>query len=303
MSALTDAFNVEEVVRWLTIHGVRILVILIGAWITTRLVGYVTNRIEKAVEDEDPTMQSEREKRAATLGKIIRHTWFVLVSIIALMMILGEAGLDIGPILAGVGVVGLAIGFGAQTLVKDVLNGFFILLENNFRVGDVVKLAGVAGLVESMNLRVTVLRDLEGKVHVIPNGSIDVATNMTKEFSRVVLDVGVAYKENVDEVMEVLKEIGQELYDDPAFKPLIISPLEILGVDNFGDSSVDIKVMMGTRPLKQWTVGREFRRRIKNTFDAKGIEIPFPHRTLYMGEGENTGKLAVESKPAEAASA
>jgi small-conductance mechanosensitive channel len=296
MSKLQEVFNVDVLVHWLATHGLRILVIAIGAFVAIKLIGFLTWRIEKAVEDDDPTTQSEREKRAATLGKIMRHTWTVLISVIAIMMVLKQVGIDIGPILAGVGIAGLAIGFGAQNLVKDVINGFFILLENNFRVGDVVKIGDVAGLVESMSLRVTVLRDLEGKVHVVPNGHIDVVTNMTKEWSRVVLDVGVAYKENVDHVMEVLVETGKDLYEDPAFRPLIMEPLEILGVDNFGDSSVDIKVMMKTLPLKQWAVGRELRRRIKKTFDEKGIEIPFPHRTLYMGEGENTGKLVVEAK-------
>lgn len=298
MSGLTDVFNVDEVTRWLATHGLRIIVIAVLAFLSTKLISFVTRKIERAVEDEDPTTLSEREKRAATLGKIIRHTWLVLVMIIAVMMVLNEAGIQIGPMLAGLGIAGLAIGFGAQTLVKDVINGFFILLENNFRVGDVVKVGDVSGLVESMSLRVTTLRDLEGKVHVIPNGSIDVITNMTKEWSRVVLNVGVAYKEDIDRVMELLKEIGRDLFEDPEFKPLIMEPLEVLGLDNFGDSSVDIKVIMKTGPLKQWTVGRELRRRIKRAFDEQGIEIPFPHRTIYMGEAENTGKLVVETQGA-----
>jgi small conductance mechanosensitive channel len=298
MSSLGNVFSLDQVLQWLATHGVRILVILVLALISTKVISFVTRRIEKAVEDEDPTTLSEREKRAATLGKIIRHTWFVLVLVVAVMMILHEAGIEIGPMLAGVGIAGLAIGFGAQTLVKDVINGFFILLENNFRVGDVLKVGDVAGLVESMSLRVTTLRDLEGRVHVIPNGSIDIVTNLTKEWSRVVLVVGVAYKENVDQVMELLREIGNELYEDPGFRPLIMEPLEVLGLDNFGDSSIDIKVIMKTHPLKQWAVGRELRRRIKNTFDERGVEIPFPHRTLYMGEGENDGKLLVETRAA-----
>lgn len=296
MSAMTDVFNADEIYLWLATHGVRILVILALALLSTKVVSFITRRIEKVVEDEDPTTLSEREKRAATLGRIIRHTWLVLVSVIAVMMVLNESGIEIGPMLAGLGIAGLAIGFGAQTLVKDVINGFFILLENNFRVGDVVKVGDVSGLVESMSLRVTTLRDLEGKVHVIPNGSIDIVTNMTKEWSRVVLNVGVAYKEDVDRVSELLKKIGEELFEDPQFEPLIMEPLEVLGLDNFGDSSIDIRVIMKTQPLKQWAVGRELRRRIKKAFDENGIEIPFPHRTLYMGEAENTGKLAVETR-------
>jgi small-conductance mechanosensitive channel len=296
MSALTDVFNVEQIIHWFATHGVRIVLILVLALLSTKVISYVTKRIEGTVEDDDPNTLSEREKRAATLGRIIRHTWIILVAVIAVMMVISEAGIKIGPMLAGLGIAGLAIGFGAQTLVKDVINGFFILFENNFRVGDVLKVGSVSGLVESMSLRVTVLRDLEGKVHVIPNGSIDIVTNMTKEWSRVVLVVGVAYKENVDQVMDLLKEIGTDLYEDPKFKPFIMEPLEVLGLDNFGDSSIDIKVIMKTQPLRQWAVGRELRRRIKNTFDERGIEIPFPHRTLYMGEGQNTGRLLVDTR-------
>jgi len=297
-----DVITLHDVYEWLLTHGVRILVIVVGAFVSTRLVGFLTSRIERAVEDNDPTSVSEREKRAQTLGKIIRHTWMILVVIVALMMILNEVGIEIGPILAGAGIAGLAIGFGAQTLVKDVISGFFILLENNFRVGDVIKAGDVAGLVERMSLRVTILRDLEGKVHVIPNGSIDVVTNMTKEWSRVMLNVGVAYKEDVDQVMEVLKEIGEDVSNDPDFSPLILGPLEILGVDDFADSAIVIKVIMKTQPLKQWTVARELRRRIKKTFDERDIEIPFPHRTVYMGEAPNAGKLVVETKTAADAS-
>jgi small conductance mechanosensitive channel len=201
------------------------------------------------------------------------------------MMIMRELGIDVGPLLAGVGIVGLAVGFGAQSLVKDFLSGMFVLIENQYNVGDVIKAAGVSGLVEKITLRATTLRDLEGKVHIIPNGTIDVVTNMTREYSRFVLDIGVAYKENVDEVMAVLKGIGDEMAADTEYSKLINAPLEILGVQDFGDSAVVIRVRFTTVPNHQWTVGREFRRRVKNTFDAKGIEIPFPHTTVYLGEG------------------
>ena len=160
MSALTDVFNIDQVIHWLATNGARILFILVLALLSTKVISFITRRIERAVEDDDPNTLNEREKRAATLGKIIRHTWFVLITVVAVMMVLNEAGIQIGPMLAGLGIAGLAIGFGAQTLVKDVINGFFILLENNFRVGDVLKVGGVSGLVESMSLRVTVLRDL-----------------------------------------------------------------------------------------------------------------------------------------------
>jgi small conductance mechanosensitive channel len=214
------------------------------------------------------------------------------------MMIMREVGLDIGPVIMGAGILGLALSFGAQNLMRDMITGFFILLENHFRVGDVINTAGVAGLVESISLRVTTLRDLEGKVHIIPNGEMAVVSNLTKEWSRCVVDIGVAYKENVDNVMELLRDIGKQMADDTEFGSMILEPLEILGLDQFADSAVVIKTMTKTIPLKQWAVAREFRRRVKNTFDEKGIEIPFPHQTIYMGEAENTGKLVVETKAA-----
>jgi small conductance mechanosensitive channel len=200
------------------------------------------------------------------------------------------------PILTGVGIGGLAIGFGAQNLVRDLITGFFIILENQVRVGDVAIINGTGGFVEEIRLRTIVLRGLDGTVHVIPNGAITELSNMTKDFSYYVIDLGVAYKENVDRVMDVLKEIGEELQNDPAFADKILGPLEILGVDDFADSAVIIKVRIKTNPIQQWTVGRELRRRIKNTFDAQGIEIPFPHLSLYMGEASKPFAVEVAEK-------
>ncbi len=280
----SEVVNVEAVVRWLMSSGLRVILIFVGAFVVVRLAGFFTRRVENAFEDNDPSTTSEREKQAATLGKVVRNIIRILVWGVAVMMVLKELGIDIGPILAGVGVLGLAVGFGAQSLVKDFLAGMFVLVENQYNVGDVIKAGGVSGLVEKITLRATTLRDLEGSVHIIPNGAIDVVTNKTRLWSRFVLDIGVAYKENVDEVMGVLKEIGDELAADPQFASLITAPLEVLGVEDFADSAVVIKVMFTTQPLKQWTVGREFRRRVKNTFDAKGIEIPFPHTTIYLGD-------------------
>jgi small conductance mechanosensitive channel len=180
--------------------------------------------------------------------------------------------------------VGLAVGFGAQTLVKDVINGLFILLQDLISVGDVAVFGDKGGLVEAVGLRTVTLRDLAGNVHVIPNSSIETVTNMTKGYSRYVFDVGVAYRENVDEVMEVLRELGEEMQNDPTYKEDILEPLEILGVDSFADSAVIIKARITTKPIRQWAVGREFNRRMKKAFDERGIEIPFPHHTIYMGE-------------------
>jgi small conductance mechanosensitive channel len=187
-------------------------------------------------------------------------------------------------LLAAAGLGGLAIGFGAQNLVKDLISGFFILLENSVRVGDVVEVAGVSGVVEEIELRTIKLRDLSGNLHVVPNGVIDKVKNMTKDYSYYVFNLGVAYREDMDEVMAVLKEIAAELQEDPAFGTDILAPLEMLGVDQFADSAVIIKCRIKTEPIKQWRIGREMNRRIKKTFDAKGIEIPFPHQTIYWGE-------------------
>ena len=280
----SEIMNVEDIVKWLTSSGLKVVLILVGALVAVRLAAFVTRRVENAFEDNDPSTMNEREKQAATLGKVIRNITRILVWGVAVMMVLKELGIDIGPILAGVGLMGLAVGFGAQSLVKDFLAGMFVLIENQYNVGDVIKVAGASGLVEKITLRATTLRDHEGNVHIIPNGTIGVVTNKTRQWSRFVLDIGVAYKENVDEVMGVLKEIGDELAADSKFASMITAPLEVLGVQDFADSAVIIRVMFTTKPVKQWTVGREFRRRVKNTFDAKGIEIPFPHTTIYLGD-------------------
>ena len=281
----SEVLTTEKVVEWLLSSGLRIALIAVGAYIATRIANFVAGRAERFFEDDDPTTQSEREKQAATLSKIITNVVRIVAWTIAGLMILKELGVEIGPILAGVGIVGLAVGFGAQSLVKDFLSGMFILIENQFNVGDVVKTAGVAGLVEKISLRATTLRDLEGNVHIVPNGEITVVTNMTKLWSRALLDIGVAYKEDVDHVMQVLKDVAKGLEEDPEYSSMINSPLEILGVEDFADSAVVIRAMFTTQPLRQWTIKREFRRRIKNAFDEQGIEIPFPHRTVYLGEG------------------
>lgn len=291
----SEAISIERIVGWLMTSGLQILLVVVGAIVAVRILRFLIAKIRRFFEDDDPTTRSEREKRADTLTRTLGHFATIAVWFFAGMMILKELGVDIGPILAGAGIAGLAIGFGAQSLVKDFLSGIFIIIENEYRVGDVVRVADTAGLVEKITLRTTTLRDLEGRVHIIPNGEIAVVTNMTKEWSRFLIDVGVAYKEDVDHVMEVLGEVGEGMEKDGTFGPLILEPLQILGVDSFGDSSVNIRVMFTTQPLQQWTVGREFRRRIKKTFDEKGIEIPFPHRTVYLGEGSPMeGRLSVE---------
>ncbi|MBI3091017.1 MAG: mechanosensitive ion channel [Candidatus Tectomicrobia bacterium] len=226
----------------------------------------------------------EPSQKIKTLAPLARTTlkWSVLG--LTLLILMEQVGISITPILAGIGVLGLAVGFGAQTLVKDIITGLFILLEDSVRVGDVVILKGTGGLVENVNLRTIRIRDLAGSVHVIPHSSVEMVTNMTKDFSRYVLDIGVAYRENTDEVVEILKEIGAEMQKDPVYGPDMLEPLEIMGVDRFADSAVIIRARLTTKPIKQWNVGREFNRRMKKVFDERGIEIPFPHQTLYFGQ-------------------
>lgn len=274
---------------------VRIVGIAAGAYVVLKILNLAVAQIQRLVETEDSSHVSEVEKRARTLGNIINSAGFVLVIGVALMMVLSELGMDITPIITGAGIAGLAVGFGAQNLVRDIISGFFLILEDQVRVGDVATINGTGGLVEAINLRTMVLRDLEGVVHIFPNGEIKQVSNRTKEWSRSVIDVGVAYKEDVDQVMDVLKEIGEGLSADPGFGPLILEPLEVLGVDNFADSQVTIKIAIKTLPLKQWMVGRELRRRIKKTFDQKGIEIPFPHLSVYFGEASKPFELNLAS--------
>jgi small conductance mechanosensitive channel len=267
---------------WVGTHGLRLVLILVGALIGVRVVRLLMVRLQNFLLGTDPT--SVRSKRVKTLIPLIRSTAMTLLILVVLMVALQEVGIPVAPLLAAAGIGGLAIGFGAQSLVKDVISGFFFLIEEQVQVGDVVNVAGLGGLVEKITLRTVTLRDLAGNVHIVPHGSITTLTNMTKEFSRYVFNVGVAYREDPDEVMEVLREIGDGLAVDPEFKDDILEPLEMLGVDSFDDSAVIIKCRITTKPIQQWRVGREMNRRIKKVFDQRGIEIPFPHRTLYWGE-------------------
>jgi small-conductance mechanosensitive channel len=254
-----------------------VVVVTIVIWEVFSLV------IERTVTDKDDEGNLRLSNRARTLLNITRSFLLVFLSLIALFLILSELGLNIAPLLAGAGVIGLAIGFGSQRLVQDIITGLFVLLGDTMRVGDVVEVASRTGVVEEMTMRTVVLREYSGKVHTIPYNSIDTVTNYTKDYSYAVFDIGVAYRESVDRVMEVLREIGGEMNRDSYFRRLILEPLEVAGVDKFGDSAVIIKARIKTRPLKQWEVSREFNRRVKNRFDELGIEIPFPHQTIYFG--------------------
>jgi small conductance mechanosensitive channel len=296
---LRVGFEPEAVVSWLLASGVRIAIILLVAALVMRATGVALRRIEEEVADARSLDAFERAKRVRTLGTLVENVVVIFVVAATLLMVLRELNVDILPLLTGAGIAGLAIGFGAQTLVKDVISGFFLILENQLRVGDVAVINGTGGVVESVRLRTIILRDVQGAVHVIPNGSINTLSNLTKDFSYALLDVSVAYKEDTDQVTDVLKAVGEEVHEDPRFQASILAPLEILGVEAFGESAVTIRIRMKTLPLKQWDVARELRRRIKRAFDSRGIEIPFPHRTLHIVEQASlVGRGAAPPPPA-----
>lgn len=267
--------------------GLRILLILVAAWIVIgvlqRTIRTMRVRIASRFDDR------EAAKRAETLGRVFRYLAAVVVSLIAGMLVLGELGVSVAPILGAAGVVGLAVGFGAQSLVKDYFTGFFLLLENQIRQGDVVKLGDHAGAVEEVTLRYVQLRDYDGNVHYVPNGHITTVVNMSRGFSQAVMDIGVAYREDVDEVMAVMRRVGEQMRKDEDFGPRILDNLEIAGVDQWADSAVVIRCRFRTQPLEQWGVRREYLRRLKSAFDAEGIEIPYPHLTVYAG-ADRAGK-------------
>lgn len=279
---------ITDIRNWLTTHGLsfflELFLIILATIILIKVINWLMGRLFASVIKGRKKADEEFKKRTETLNSITRHVSNISLFIIATIIILGRFGIDIGPILAAAGVLGLAIGFGAQSLVKDIISGFFIFLEDQIRVGDVVEVAGKSGIVERLNLKMTILRDLSGNVHYVPNGEISVVTNMTKVYSRYVFDIGVAYREDVDEVIDVMKAVDEGMRNDPDYQSDILEPLEILGLDQFGDSALIIKARTKTKPIKQWRVAREFNRRLKKEFDARDIEIPFPHQTLYIGK-------------------
>ncbi|WFB36654.1 mechanosensitive ion channel family protein [Kiritimatiellota bacterium B12222] len=267
--------------------AVRVTLILLLSSILMKIAHTVLKHLEKHLLRQgrkEGESSNESKKRVDTIINLLRQAARLAVSITALMMILQQIGVKVGPVIASAGILGLAVGFGAQNLVKDMIAGFFIILENQIRVGDVAVLNGTGGLVERIKFRTTVLRDLGGVVHIFPNGSIDSISNLTLGWSAYVFDIGVAYKEDTDRVIGVMREVGRSLKNDAAFGPMMLEEPEIFGVDKFDDSAVVIKGRIRTKPIKQWDVGRQFLRRVKLAFDEQNIEIPFPHTRLYFGE-------------------
>jgi len=269
---------------WLLQHGIRILIILVlgvGLWFALKKL--LPPLLRRTISRAKGESKEEIKKRTDTLNAVLMGVTKIVIAIIVIFMILDEVNIPIGPALAGLGVVGIAVGFGAQYLIRDLIAGFFVILENQYRVGDVAKVADIAGIVEEINLRKTVLRDLDGIVHHVPNGEIRVASNYTRHFARVNLNVSVAYGTNLDHAINVLNRVGQELASDKDWSPLIKSAPQVLRIDNLGDSGIDIKVLGDVKPLQQWAVTGELRKRIKKAFDDEGIEIPWPHTKVYFG--------------------
>lgn len=267
-------------VAWLLTSGFRILLILVLAWLLLRAVTVGLDRFEDRVMASAGPGGIEHAKRTKTLSDMLQNVARLAIIAIAGLTVLQELRVNIMPILTGAGILGLAVGFGAQTLVKDVISGFFLILENQVRVGDVAQINGTGGLVEAINLRTIVLRDQSGAVHIFPCGSVTTMTNLSKDFAFALLDIDVAYRHDTDQVVEVLKATAADLRESELHGPMTLEPLEVIGVERFGESSVTIRVRIKTLPLKQWDVAREYRRRLKKAFDAAGIQIPFPQRDI-----------------------
>ncbi len=280
-SPTLDSFlNISNHISPAMVAGLRIALILGLAWTAAHFSHRLIRSFRLYITRN--TNDSEEVKRIDTLGRVFRYIASVVISLVTGILVLGELGVSVAPILGAAGVVGVAVGFGAQSLVKDYFTGFFLLLENQMRQGDVVEAGGKAGVVEEITLRYLRMRDYSGNVHFVPNGSITTVTNMTRGFAQAVVDVGVAYRENVDTAMDVMREVGAQMRADSVFGPKILDDLEIAGVEQWADSAVMLRCRFKVAPIEQWSVRREFLRRLKTAFDTAGIEIPFPHLTLYM---------------------
>jgi moderate conductance mechanosensitive channel len=266
----------RTITSWAFAHGLKILVIGLLSYALVRAMALVVRRFEHQVSQGTSLDALERAKRARTLGSLVQKVATVAISSAAVLMILSEFGISIMPVLTGAGIAGLAVGFGAQTLVRDVIGGFFLILEDQVRVGDVAAINGIGGLVEQINLRTIVLRDEEGAVHVFPNGAITTLANRSKDFSYYVITIALPYHEDADRITGIIRDVGERLRADPRFGPFILDQVEILGIDSFSDWSMQFKLRIKTMPQKQWDVGREMRKRIRVALDENGVRVPFP---------------------------
>ncbi|MDD2284048.1 MAG: mechanosensitive ion channel family protein [Paludibacter sp.] len=283
----------DAIIPWLLSHGVKIVLIALIAYILKKIIhGVIVKAVRVAVKSDHYQSKEAEEKRENTLISLFIVTLKTLIVLVAGMMILEELGIEIGPMLAAAGIVGLAFGFGGQYLIRDIITGLFIIMENQYRIGDVVNINGIGGSVENITLRKTTLRDMNGTVHHIPHGEITIVSNLTKDFSRVNMNLGISYSSNLENVIDVVNRVGNELATDPQFKDAILKPIQFVRVDDFADSSIIIKMVGDTKVLKQWEVAGEFRKRLKIAFDNEGIEIPFPQRVVHYAKPNET-KLPV----------
>jgi small conductance mechanosensitive channel len=278
----------EEFLAWLLEHGIRIVLIIAIAGLAIKVLHKLVSHLALLIRphDESAAAEIERRKRIQTVSAILHHLSTVLIVIVGVLTVLSEIGVNITPILTSLGVVGVALGFGAQQLVGDLIAGFFHIFENQIRVGDVAIINGVQGHVEEIRLRTTVLRSVDGTVHVFRNGTINTLANMTKDFSYFAMDLPVHYKENTDRVTHIVRDVADGMQQDSKYRPSILEPVEVLGVESFTDAAVTVRFRIKTLPIKQWEVGREFRRRLKLRLDEEGIEIPAAYRYMIRAEGQ-----------------
>ncbi len=281
MNILGFEIDPQAIITSLTPSIGRILVILIATYIVQKIANKaISESLKLATERNKVENKVEFKQRVETIKSVFHATVGTIIWGIAGFIILSELGINIAPILTGAGVAGLAVGFGAQNLVRDIIAGLFVLLENQYSKGDVVEIGGKTGLVKDINLRRTVLRDLDGIVHTIPNGEVTTASNFTQDYSKINMNIGVAYETNLDHAIKVINEVGEKLAKDKEFAPKIEEAPNVLRVDNLGDSAIELKIVGTTKPIEQWAVMGELRKRLKEAFDKEGIEIPYPHRTI-----------------------
>lgn len=274
--------RITELGTWALDHGFKIIFIIIIAYVLKFISRRFIKRVVKAAVSSEKIVTTDAElKRMTTLVRIFSWTVSIIIVVLAFMMVVQEFGIKIGPILASAGIVGVAIGFGGQYLVRDLITGFFIIFENQYRIGDVVTIVGISGAVEDINLRITTLRDMNGTVHYIPHGEIKTVSNMAKQFSKININLNVSYKANIEHVISVINSVGLQMAKDEDWKEYITEAPCFLRVDSLDDSSVGVKVVGVTVPLKQWDVAGEFRKRIKEAFELEGIEIPYPQRVIH----------------------
>lgn len=285
LRSMMGAFNASELKSMAT-TAVSILLILVLAGVV-RLIAHRLVRMFR-IYAQQRTSDFGRSQRIETVARTIRYVTTVAIVIVAGTLVLGQLGISIAPILAAAGVAGIAVGFAAQSLIKDYFIGFFLLLEDQIRVGDVVEITGVSGVVESMTLRYIQVRNFDGHVFFVPNGSIVLVKNMTRDYAQAVIEVGVAYREDVDEALGVMYEVGQAMRADPLFGPKISDDTELIGVESLGESAVLLRCRLKIiPPIEQWNIRREFLKRLKKAFDERDIEIPFPHMTIYPGQSKD----------------